>query len=110
MHEQIILADEERLVGESEGATDSMECYLRAIEMDAEFFGRTSEYVRDCIMHLQADGSLPSAPMSDSDRKMLVMTFIQALDRGTCFDDDASKRAWISSSAKNIYDAVLKKT
>lgn len=94
-------------VGETEekGAFDR---YEKSLTEQSEYFSEQAKYIRLRIMELQSSGALPSEPMREQDRINLVQTFIQALDRGLCFDDDDSKILWIARSAKSIYDANVK--
>jgi hypothetical protein len=80
--------------------------YLRAIEHGETHFAKTAEYVSSIIRDLQSSEELPSHVMSEADWKNLVMTFIQALDRQTCLNNDDEKRAWILRSVRAIYDAT----
>jgi hypothetical protein len=110
MREQIIDSQEGGVRTEGEKRLpSSFDIYLQSIEGDQTHFEEVSAFVQSQIMKLQSQDKLPSAPMSDQDRRILVLSFIQAVDRGICLDDEESKWHWILNAARPIYEIVSQK-
>lgn len=98
-------ADQETESASDQEAPNSFALYERVAREESGYREGMANYVRSIIVALQSEDALPSAPMGEKDRSMLVETLIIALDRGTCLDDEESKRRWILENARVIYSA-----
>lgn len=99
------VTDQESGSASDQGGSNPFALYERVARQESGYREGMANYVRGIITSLQAEELLPSAPMSESDRSILVETLIVALDRATCPDDEDSKRGWILDSARAIYSA-----